>query len=96
MIKFDNVQVINGAKFHNSRFHLYRVDDSLVKTYFHINDTQTPFNQTIELRKEANPFYTLYNQFNKNMMMIDLESVKDVMKFLNKLETIIDTSVTWE
>jgi hypothetical protein len=25
-----------------------------------------------------------------------LESVKDVMKFLNKLETIIDTSVTWE
>jgi hypothetical protein len=30
------------------------------------------------------------------MMMLDLESVKDVMKFLNKLETIIDTSVTWE
>ena len=96
MLKFENVNVIKGTKFHNNRFELYRVDDSLVKTYFHINDNQTPFKQTIELRKEAEPVYTLYNQFNKNMMMIDLESVKDVMKFLNKLETIIDTSVIWE
>jgi len=63
MLKFENVNVIKGTKFHNNR---------------------------------ADPVYTLYNQFNKNMMMIDLESVKDVMKFLNKLETIIDTSVIWE
>ena len=96
MLKFENVNVIKGTKFHNNRYELYKVNDSLVKTYFHIKDNQSPFNQTIELRKEAQPVYTLYNQFNKNMMMIDLESVKDVMKFLNKLETIIDTSVTWE
>jgi hypothetical protein len=96
MLKFENVKKIEGTKFHNERFELYNVDDSLVKTYFHIKDNQGPFKQTIELRKEAQPVYTLYNQFNKNMMMLDLESVKDVMKFLNKLETIIDTSVTWE
>ena len=96
MLKFENVNVIKGTKFHNNRFELYRVDDSLVKTYFHINDNQTPFTQTIELRKEADPVYTLYNQFNKQMIMIDLEIVKDFLKFLNKMELIIDTSVIWE
>jgi hypothetical protein len=96
MLKFENVNVIKGTKFHNNRFELYRVDDSLVKTYFHIHDNQTPFKQTIELRKEADPVYTLYNQFNKQMIMIDLEIVKDVLKFLNKMELIIDTSVIWE
>jgi len=96
MLKFDNVQVINGTKFLNNRFVIYKVDDSLVKTYFHIKDTQTPFNQTIELRKQAEPVYTLYNQFNKNMMMIDIETIRDIDKFINKLETLIDTSITWE
>lgn len=96
MIKFENVNVIKGTKFHNNRYEIYKVDDSLVKTYFHIYDNQSPFTQTIELRKEAQPVYSLYNEFNKNMMMIDLESVKDIVKFLNKLETIIDKSVTWE
>jgi len=96
MLKFDNVQVINGTKFHNNRFVIYKVDDSLVKTYFHIKDTQTPFNQTIELRKQAEPVYTLYNQFNKNMMMIDIETIRDIFKFKDKLETLIDTSITWE
>ena len=96
MLKFENVNVIKGTKFHNNRFELYRVDDSLVKTYFHINDNQTPFKQTIELRKEADPVYTLYNQFNKNMMMLDLETIKNPFMFLRKIELIIDTSVTWE
>jgi hypothetical protein len=96
MLKFENVNVIKGIKFHNERFELYKVDDSLVKTYFHINDNQTPFTQTIELRKEADPVYTLYNQFNKNMMMLDLETIKNPFMFLRKIELIIDTSVTWE
>lgn len=96
MLKFENVNVIKGTKFHNNRFELYRVDDSLVKTYFHINDNQTPFTQTIELRKEADPVYTLYNQFNKNMMMLDLETIKNPFMFLRKIELIIDTSLTWE
>jgi len=96
MLKFQNVNVIEGTKFHNNRFELYKVDDSLVKTYFHINDNQGPFTQTIELRKEADPVYTLYNQFNKNMMMLDLETIKNPFMFLRKIELIIDTSVTWE
>ena len=96
MLKFENVNAVKGTKFHNNRFELYKVDESLTKVYFHINDRQTPFTQTIELRKEANPVYILENQFNKHFIHIDLESVKDVIKFLSKIETIIDISVTWD
>ena len=96
MIKFENVHKIEGVKFHNNRFSIYKCEDSLVKTYFHIRDKQTPFTQAIELRKEANPVYTLYNTFNKTTMYLDLETIKDVNLFLKKIESIIDTSVTWE
>ncbi len=96
MLKFENVNRIEGHTFHNSRFVIHKCDDSLVKTYFHIRDKQTPFTQTIELRKEANPVYVLENTFNKTMVYCDLNVIKDKDLFLKKIETLIDTSVTWE
>lgn len=96
MLKFENVHKIEGQLFHNDRYLIYKCEDSLVKTYIHIKDKHTPFSQTIELRKEATPVYTLYNTFNKTTMHLDLETIKDVKLFLKKIETLIDTSVTWE
>jgi len=96
MIKFENVHKIEGQLFHNDRYLIYKCEDSLVKTYIHIKDKQTPFTQTIQLLKEATPVYTLYNTFNKTTMYLDLETIKDVNLFLKKIEAIIDTSVTWE
>ena len=96
MIKFENLNKIEGQLFHNGRYLIYKCEDSLVKTYIHIRDLQTPFTQTIQLIKEATPVYTLYNTFNKTTMYLDLETIKDVNQFLKKIELIIDTSVTWE
>ena len=96
MLKFENVNRIEGNTFHNDRFVIDKCDDSLVKTYFHIRDKQTPFLQTIELRKEANPVYVLENTFNKTMVYCDLNVIKDKDLFLKKIETLIDTSITWE
>ena len=87
---------LNGCNFYNGRFTIYKVEDSLIKVYFHIKDSQTPFPQTIELRKEANPVYILENQFNKHFVFIDLETIKDMNLFLNKIEALIDSSITWE
>ena len=96
MLKFENLKTIEGHLFHNGRYLIYKCEDSLVKTYIHIRDLQTPFTQTIQLIKEATPVYTLYNTFNKTTMYLDLETIKDVNQFLKKIELIIDTSVTWE
>ncbi len=96
MLKFENLNTIVGHTFHNGRFVIYKYDDSLVKTYFHIRDMQGPFTQAIELRKEANPVYVLENTFNRTMVYCDLEVIKDKDLFLKKIETLIDTSVTWE
>ena len=96
MLKFENVHKIEGNLFHNGRYLIYKCEDSLIKTYIHIKDLQTPFTQTIVLTKEATPVYTLYNTFNKTTMYLDLETIKDVKLFLKKIEAIIDTSVTWE
>lgn len=96
MLKFENINKIEGLLFHNGRYLIYKCEDSLVKTYIHIRDLQSPFTQTIELKKEANPVYTLYNSFNKTTMYLDLETIKDVNQFLKKIEAIIDTSVTWQ
>lgn len=93
MLKFENLNKINGYEFCHGRFIVYKCEDSLVKTYFHIEDKQMSYIQTIELRKEATPVYTLHNTFNKTTMYLDLETVKDVNKFLHKLETIIDTTI---
>lgn len=96
MLKFENLNTIVGYTFHNGRFIVYKCEDSLVKTYFHIRDMQTPFTQAIELRKEANPVYVLENTFNKTMVYCDLNVIKDKTLFLKKLETLIDISVVWE
>lgn len=96
MLKFENINKIEGLLFHNERYLIYKCEDSLVKTYIHIRDLQSPFTQTIELGKEANPVYALYNSFNKTTIYLDLETIKDVNQFLKKIEVIIDTSVTWE
>jgi hypothetical protein len=96
MLKFENLKTIEGHLFHNGRYLIYKCEDSLVKTYFHIKDLQSPFTQIIELRKEATPVYVLENTFNKTMVYCDLGVIKDKTLFLKKLELIIDTSVTWE
>ncbi len=96
MIKFENVNKLTGCNFYNGRFIIYKVEDSLVKTYFYINDSNSPIIQRFELRKEANPVYILENTFNRTMVFLDLETIKDMILFLKKIESLIDTSVTWE
>lgn len=96
MLKFENINKLNGCNFYNGRFIIYKVEDSLVKTYFHINDSNSPIIQRFELKKEANPVYVLENTFNRTMTYLDLDTIKDISLFLKKIEGLIDTSVTWE
>lgn len=96
MLKFDNVNKLTGCNFYNGRFIIYKVEDSLVKTYLHINDSDSPIIQRFELRKEANPVYILENTFNRTMVYLDLDTIKDMSLFLKKIESLIDTSITWE